>query len=169
MLLTLTRSATGSTLYGDLLELVQVVSLADFVLTRVLGKRYSAFFVGGTYGAIGMALLVLFGLITRAARIGRRAEPRAEQHRLLVVLCEIVIGLSIYGQIAQAFSLRHLDAAGGQLHQLVRHAHHRRRRRSCCCTSIAPVGYAAGGLLAIALALALIPTRDKPIVGSELA
>ena len=53
-----------------------------FVLTRALGKRYSAFFVSGTYGVIGMGLLVLFGLVSgrlcavdranAGARIARR-------------------------------------------------------------------------------------------------
>ena len=64
MLLTLTRSATGSTVFGDLLELVQVLSYSTmFVLTRGLGKRYSTFFVSGTYGTIGMGLL---GALRRA-------------------------------------------------------------------------------------------------------
>ena len=171
VLLTLTRSATGSTLYGDLLELVQVVSLAGmFVLTRVLGKRYSAFFVGGTYGAIGMALLVLFGLITGrlASAVALSLVPSSTTFWWF--FGEIVVGLSIYGQIAQAFSLRHLDAGtvsfissygtliiGGAGAIVLLHE------------TIAPSGYVAGVLLAIALALALIPTRGAPAVGSELA
>jgi drug/metabolite transporter (DMT)-like permease len=171
LLLTFTRSATGSTLFGDLLELVQVISLAVmFVLTRRLGKRYSALFVGGVYGTIGMALLVLYGLATGRLEpaIARSLVPSSTTAWWF--FGEIVIGLSIYGQIAQAFGLRYLDAGtvsfvtsygtlilGGIGAVLLLHE------------TIAPSGYVASGLLAIALALALMPSRRSPPVGSELA
>jgi drug/metabolite transporter (DMT)-like permease len=171
LLLTFTRSATGSSLFGDLLELVQVVSLAVmFVLTRRLGKRYSALFVGGVYGTAGMALLVLFGLAT--GRLGPSIAATLVPSSTMFVwfFGEIVIGLSIYGQIAQAYGLRHLDAGtvsfvtsygtlilGGIGAVVLLHE------------TIAPTGYLASGLLAIALALALTPARGKPAVGSELA
>jgi drug/metabolite transporter (DMT)-like permease len=171
LLLTITRSATGSTVSGDLLELVQVISLAVmFVLTRRLGKRYSPLFVGGVYGTVGMGLLVLFGLATD------RLEPSIAQTLVPSSTTfwwffgEIVIGLSIYGQIAQAFGLRYLDAGtvsfvtsygtlilGGIGAVVLLHE------------TIAPTGYLASGLLAIALALALMPSHGKKAVGSELA
>ena len=164
VLLTFTRSATGSSLFGDLLELVQVISLAVmFVLTRLLGKRYSALFVGGVYGAIGMFLLLLFGLATGrlGPAVARSLMPSSTMY--LWFYGEIVIGLSIYGQIAQAFCLRYLDAGtvsfvtaygtlilGGIGAVLLLHE------------TIAPSGFIASGLLAIALALALMPARGKP-------
>ena len=171
LLLTSTRSATGSTLFGDLLELVQVISLAVmFVLTRRLGKRYSALFVGGVYGTIGMGLLVLFGLATGrlGPSIAQSLVPSSTTFWWF--FGEIVIGLSIYGQIAQAFGLRYLDAGtvsfitsygtlilGGIGAVVLLHE------------TIAPSGYIASGLLPIALALALTPSRGHPAVGSELA
>jgi drug/metabolite transporter (DMT)-like permease len=159
VLLTLTRSATGSTIYGDLLELVQVTAYATMlVLTRALGTRFSAFFVSGTYGAIGMGLLVLFGLAT--GRLGPSIAQTLTPNPTVLwwFFGEIVIGLSIYGQFAQAFALRYLSAgttglissygtlvvgvigAVALLHE-----------------QIAPSGYAAGAMLALALALGLVP------------
>jgi drug/metabolite transporter (DMT)-like permease len=171
VLLTFTRSATGSTLFGDLLELVQVVSLGVmFVFTRKLGKRFSALFVGGVYGTVGMGLLLLFGLATGRLEpsIARSLVPSSTTFWWFFV--EIDIGLSIYGQIAQAFCLRYLDAAtvsfiasygslilGGIGAIVLLHE------------TIAPSGYIASGLLAIALALALMPSRGKHAIGSELA
>ncbi len=169
LLLTVTRSATGSSIFGDLLELVQVASYSMmFVLTRALGKRYSAFFVSGTYGVIGMGLLVAFGLAS--GRLG----PAIAQTLVPNVTTawwffgEIVIGLSIYGQFAQAFALRYLDAGKtslissygtlivGVIGAIV-----------LLHETIAPSGYIAGVMLAVALALALVPVRGKPAVGSE--
>ncbi|HEY5350647.1 MAG TPA: DMT family transporter, partial [Candidatus Lustribacter sp.] len=110
-LLTITRSASGSTVFGDLLELVQVVSFAlTFVLTRALGKRFSAFFVSGTYGTIGMAALLLFGLASGrlGPAIALTLVPDATTRWLF--FGEIVIALSIYAQTAQTFALRYLGA-----------------------------------------------------------
>ncbi len=171
VLLTVTRSATGSTAFGDLLELVQVVSFAlTFVLTRALGKRFSAFFVSGTYGAIGMGALVLFGLATGrlGGAIALTLVPDATT--LWLFFGEIVIGLSIYAQTAQTFALRYLGAGTssiiGSYGTLVVGVigaiallHER----------IAPSGYVAGVMLAVALALVLVPVRGKPAIGSELA
>jgi drug/metabolite transporter (DMT)-like permease len=164
VLLTATRSATGSTVYGDLLELVQVLSYSTmFVLTRALGKRFSAFFVSGTYGAVGMALLALFGLFSGrlGASIALTLVPNPST--LWWFFGEIVIGLSIYGQTAQAFALRYLPAGTtsivssygtlvvGVIGALV-----------LLNERIAASGGIAGVLLAIALALALVPVRGKP-------
>jgi drug/metabolite transporter (DMT)-like permease len=160
-LLTLTRSASGSTVFGDVLELGQVVSFASmFVLTRALGNRFSAFFVSGTYGAIGMALLALFGLATGrlGGSITHTLVPNAAT--LWWFFGEIVIGLSIYGQVAQAFALQHLPAGTTSILSaygtlivgvigavLLLHE------------TIAPIGYLAGLMLAVALALALVPVK----------
>jgi drug/metabolite transporter (DMT)-like permease len=164
VLLTVTRSATGSTVFGDLLELVQVLAYSTmFVLTRALGKRFSAFFVSGTYGTVGMALLALFGLLT--GRLGPAVTLTLVPNpsTLWWFFGEIVIGLSIYGQTAQAFALRYLPAGTtsivssygtlvvGVVGALV-----------LLGETIAPSGGIAGILLAVALALALVPVRSKP-------
>jgi drug/metabolite transporter (DMT)-like permease len=168
VLLTLTRSATGSTVFGDLLELVQVASYSTmFVLTRALGSRFSAFFVSGTYGTIGMGALVLFGLAT--GRLGPAIAQTLVPSSTIAwwFFGEIVIGLSIYGQFAQAFALSRLSAgttsiisaygtlAVGVVGAIV-----------LLHESIAPSGYIAGVLLAVALALALVPVRDGAATGS---
>jgi drug/metabolite transporter (DMT)-like permease len=164
VLLTLTRSATGSTMFGDALELVQVAAYATmFVLTRALGKRFSAFFVSGTYGAIGMALLASFGLVT--GRLGPSIALTLvhDPSTLWWFFGEIVVGLSLYGQTAQAFALRHLPAGTtslissygtlivGVIGALL-----------LLGETIAPSGALAGVMLAVALALALVPVRGKP-------
>jgi len=163
VLLTVTRSASGSTVFGDLLELVQVVSFAlTFVLTRALGKRYSAFFVSGTYGTIGMGLLVLFGLVT-----GRFGEAIAltlvpDAATKWWFFGEIVFGLSIYAQTAQAFALRYLGAGTtsiiGSYGTLVVGII---GAIALLGERIAPSGYVAAAMLAVALALALVPVRNK--------
>jgi drug/metabolite transporter (DMT)-like permease len=164
VLLTVTRSASGSTVFGDMLELVQVVSFSlTFVLTRALGKRYSAFFVSGTYGTIGMGLLVLFGLGTGrlGSAIALTLVPDAATKWWF--FGEIVFGLSIYAQTAQAYALRYLGAGTtsiigsyGTLAVGIVGA------IELLHESIAPSGYAAGVMLAVALALALVPVRNKP-------
>jgi drug/metabolite transporter (DMT)-like permease len=161
-LLTITRSASGSTVFGDLLELVQVVSYSiTFVLTRALGRRLPVFFVSGTYGTIGMAMLVLYGIATGGLgpAIALTLVPFGSA-TFWWFFGEIVIGLSIYGQTAQAFALRYLSAGTtaivssygtlvvGVIGAIV-----------LLHESIAPSGFIAGGLLAIALALALVPVR----------
>jgi len=163
VLLTLTRSASGSTVFGDVLELVQAASTAAmFVLTRALGKRLSAVFVSGTYGAIGMSILVLLGLAS--GRLGPSIAQTLVPNftTLWLFFGEIVIGLSIYGQIAQAFALRHLDAGTtsvissyGTLAVGVAGA------ILLLHESIAPTGFVAGVMLALALALALVPVREE--------
>jgi drug/metabolite transporter (DMT)-like permease len=168
LLLTVTRSATGSTIFGDLLELVQVASYSMmFVLTRALGKRYSAFFVSGTYGVIGMGLLVLFGLFTGRLipSVAQTLVPSATTAWWF--FGEIVIGLTIYGQFAQAFALRYLDAGKtslissygtlivGVIGAIV-----------LLHESIAPAGFIAGIMLAVGLALALVPVSGKPAIAS---
>ncbi len=81
-----------------------------------------------------------------------------------------MIGLSIYGQLAQAFALRYLSAGTTSIISaygtlvvgvigaiLLLHE------------TIAASGFIAGVMLAGALALALVPVRGKPAIGSELA
>lgn len=162
-LLTLTRSASGSTVFGDVLELVQVIGYASsLVLTRMLGQRYSAIFVTGTYGSIGMGMLVLAGAVTGRLpfAIGQTLVPSAAVTWWF--FGQMILGLTIYGQTAQAFALRYLDAGitsllgsyftlvFGILGSLF-----------LLHETIAPTGVLAGLLLALALALALVPTGSR--------
>ena len=164
VLLTATRSAAGSTIFGDLLELIQVVAYSTmFVLTRALGKRFSAFFVSGTYGTVGMGLLALFGAFSGRLGPSIALTLGPNPSTLWWFFGEIVIGLSIYGQTAQAFALRYLPAGTtslissyGTLAVGVAGA------VLLLGETIAPSGYFAGALLAISLALALVPVRSKP-------
>ncbi len=111
LLLTFTRSASGSSVTGDLLELVQVVAYSlMFVFTRGLGARYSAFFVSGAYGTIGMALLVIVGLAAGRVAVSAVQPFLSGPSTLWWFFGEIVVGLSIYGQTAQAYALRTLGA-----------------------------------------------------------
>jgi drug/metabolite transporter (DMT)-like permease len=163
VVLTATRSATGSSVFGDLLELVQVASYATmFVLTRALGKRFSAVFVSGTYGTIGMGALVLFGLATGRLEpaIAKTLIPSSTTEWWF--FGEIVIALSIYSQTAQAFALRYLPAGTTSLISsygtlivgvvgaiVLLHE------------EIAPSGYLAGAMLFVSLALALVPINAR--------
>jgi drug/metabolite transporter (DMT)-like permease len=164
VLLTVSRSAAGSTVFGDMLELVQVACYATmFVLTRALGSKFSAFFVSGTYGTVGMGLLALFGIATGRVGPAIALTLVPNPSTLWWFFGEIVIALSLYGQTAQAFALRYLPAGTTSL-------------ISSYGTlvvgvigavwllgeTIAPSGYFAGLLLAVALALALVPVRSKP-------
>jgi drug/metabolite transporter (DMT)-like permease len=160
-LLSFTHSASGSTTIGDFFEVVQMVFFSlMFVFTRGLGARYSPFFVSGTYGTIGMLLVVAFGLAV--GRVGASAiQPFASDGRTLWwFFGEIVIGLSIYGQTAQSYALRTLGAgitslisAYGTLIVGVIGAVILLGER------LSPAGWGAAALLALALALGLIPAR----------
>jgi drug/metabolite transporter (DMT)-like permease len=159
-LLTLTRSTTGSSLAGDLLELVQVLALGVmFVLTRTLGGRYTPIFITGVNCAIGMAALLAIG--TLLGRLDSVTQPLTRNASTLGwFFGEIVIGLSIYSQFAQAYALRTLDAATFSL--MISYATLVIGLIGSVWLlgeRIAPSGYAAGVLLAIALGLSLSPRR----------
>ena len=162
-LLSLTHSAGGSSVTGDVIELFQVGFFSlMFVFTRALGSRYSPLFVSGTYGAIAMLLIAVAGLAS--GRLGASAlQPFASgSDTLWWFFGEIVVGLSIYGQTAQAFALRTLGAgitsllsAYGTLIVGVIGAIVLLGER------LSPPGYVAAALLAIALALGLMPPQRR--------
>jgi drug/metabolite transporter (DMT)-like permease len=169
LLLSFSRSANGSTLIGDLFELVQVVAFsAMFVFTRGLGARYSPFFVSGTYGSIGMTALVLVGLVSGRLASSTVLPFATGPATLWWFFGEIVIGLSIYGQTAQAYALRTLGAGivsllssyGTLAFGLIGAVWLLDERLS------AP-GYVAAALLAAALALALVPAH-APVARGEV-
>jgi drug/metabolite transporter (DMT)-like permease len=161
-LLTLTHSTSGSSLKGDLLELVQVFALAImFVLTRTLGRRYSPIFITGANCAIGMTALLAIG--TLLGRIGSVTQPLTNDPSTLGwFFGEIVIGLSVYSQFAQAYALRTLDA--GTFSLMISYATLVVGLIGSVWLlgeQIAPTGYAAGLLLAIALGLSLSSGRAR--------
>jgi len=165
-LLTLTHSSSGSTLKGDLLELVQVVSLSVmFVFTRALGTRYSPIFVSGAYCAIGMMLLLAVGVVL--GRLGAVTQPLVRDWSTIGwFFGEIVIGLSIYGQFAQSAALRVLGAGTTSL--LASYgtvAFGIAGSIWLLGETIAPTGYIAGVLLAVALGLSLAPSRQPVRTG----
>jgi drug/metabolite transporter (DMT)-like permease len=159
-LLSLTRSASGSSIQGDLLELVQVLAFSlCFVFTRALGTRYSPFFITGAYGSIGMSILLAAGIIgghAAAAVLPFASGPAT----IGWFFGEIIIGLTIYGQTAQTYALRTLGAGitgllssyGTLFFGLVGSVLLLGER-------LAPAGYIAAAMLAVALGISLIPQR----------
>ena len=159
VLLSLTRSASGSTVKGDLFELIQVVCFSlMFVTTRGLGARYSPFFVSGAYGTVGMAALLVLGLATGSIASSAVRPFASGPATLWWFFGEIVVGLTIYAQTAQAYALRTLGAGitsllssyGTLIVGLIGAVWLLGERLS-------PPGYVAAAMLATALALALVP------------
>jgi drug/metabolite transporter (DMT)-like permease len=169
LLLSLTRSASGSSVLGDVFELIQVVAFsAMFVTTRGLGARYSPFFVSGTYGSIGMLILVLAGLLSGRLAPSVMLPFATGPATLWWFFGEMVIGLSIYAQTAQSYALRTLGAGitsllssyGTLIVGLIGAVWLLGERLS-------PAGYVAAAMLAAALALALIPRPAQAAVGVQ--
>ncbi len=108
-LLASTRSATGSSLGGDVLCMVQLVGIAfAVVITRSLALRYNALFLTGTFGALGMAGIATIGIAAGGAHaiVQTWRDPETAGW----FFGEIVLGLSIYAQFAQSYALRVLPA-----------------------------------------------------------
>lgn len=160
MLLTFTRSATGSTIGGDALIATMVTCLAiQTILARELVRRYDPFFVTGCYGVLGTTILVATGFI--AGRGQAILWPLApDPATIWWFFGEIVLGLSIVAQVAWSWALPRLGptltsliglygsvlvGVAGAL--IVLHE------------TIAPIGYVAAALLVVALGLAVIPAR----------
>jgi drug/metabolite transporter (DMT)-like permease len=164
ILLASTRSATGSGLAGDLLLMVQITGIAlSIVLTRSFGRRYNAFFLTGCYGAIGMAALAIAGFVGGGA--STIVQTWRDPATAWWFFGEIVLGLSIYGQVAQSYALRALGAGttavlaayGSLIVGLI-------GALTILHERIAPAGYVATALVAVSLGLALVPVRGAPDV-----
>ena len=163
ILLASTRSASGSSPLGDLCMLAQILGITGtFVITRSLGRRYNALFLSGLYGAIGMLGILVIGVLGGGA--GGIVRALEDPVTALMFFGEIVIGLSVYSQVAQSYALRALAAATasvvasygslvvGVVGALV-FLHER----------ISLPGIVAGAMIAIALALALVPTSARRV------
>jgi drug/metabolite transporter (DMT)-like permease len=161
--LSFTHSASGSSVKGDLFEIGQMVFFSlMFVFTRGLGARYSPFFVSGAYGTVGMLVLVLAGLAGGVLGHATLQPFASGPSTLWWFFGEIVIGLSIYGQVAQAYALRTLGAgitslisAYGTLIFGVIGA------VTLLGERLSPMGYLAAAMLAVALALGLAPAGER--------
>lgn len=164
-LLATTHSATGSSLVGDLYMLVQVVGLCGtFVITRSLGRRYNALFVTGIFGAVGMLGIVVVGALGGGA--AGMLQVASDPASAAWFFGEIVIGLSVYSQLAQTWALRSLTAVttsvlasyGALIVGTV-------GALTILGERISVTGIVAGGLIALALGLALVPTPASSRAG----
>ena len=169
ILLTSTRSASGSSPHGDLLH-----ARADFrhhrhlrdhaqpraTLQRALPER--------PYGAIGMLGILVIGVL--GGGVAGVVRALQDPPTALMFFGEIVIGLSVYSQVAQSYALRALAAGTTSvlgsygtlvvgLVGAVALLHER----------IAPTESSPALMLAVALALALVPVRRRPAAVSDPA
>jgi drug/metabolite transporter (DMT)-like permease len=163
ILLASTRSATGSSPLGDLFMLVQIVGITGtFIITRSLGRRHNALFLSGMYGAIGMLGILAIGVLGGGS--GGVMRALQDPPTALMFFGEIVFGLSVYSQVAQSYALRALAAGTtsvlasygslvvGVVSSLIL-LHER----------VTLPGIVAGAMIALALALALVPTRKAGV------
>jgi len=163
--LTLSRSTSGSSPYGDGMILVMVAGWGVMTIAmRVLNRTYSPLFVAAVMGTLGSTILV--GLSALTHRLGETQLP-LRYHDLRTVLAfdlELVVLLSVVGQMLQSVALRILGVGlvslitgyGSIFFGLIGSFVILREELSLW-------GIVAGTLLLIALALALIePRRGLP-------
>jgi drug/metabolite transporter (DMT)-like permease len=110
--LTLSKASGGATPKGDLLVAAFIFSWALLTLgVRKLNRTYPPLFVVGVFGAVGSALLALLGV-----PLGRLDEILVPLRHfdLRTVVCfdvEMVLLLSLGGQLLQGIALRTLNVA----------------------------------------------------------
>jgi len=112
MTLALSKSASGSTLAGDAMIGAFILMWAFLTLgIRKLDATYPALFVVGVFGSVGSLLLVGMG-----AALGRiEAVMIPLQHfdpgTIICFDVELVVLLSVVGQLLQGVALRSLNVA----------------------------------------------------------
>ncbi|GAC1405123.1 MAG: hypothetical protein NVSMB64_09440 [Candidatus Velthaea sp.] len=162
VVLTVTKSSTGSHWSGDAIMLVFIVSYPFFtIFLRLIHaeQRYHAFFVTGVFGSSGSALLLGAGLV-----LGRGAaviQPlNGAPDNLVWFFGVIILGLTILTQILQTYALQTLGAGTfsviasyGSLIFGMAGAYIVLGER------LTATGVLAGTLLAIALGLAVMPAK----------
>ena len=168
-ILTFSRSASGSTPLGDSMVLVMVSGWGVMALAlRVLNRTYPALFVAGIMGAIGSLILVALGAANHRLDEGLLPLRYYDLKTILAFDLELVVLLSIVGQVLQSLSIRILGVIpvaaitgyGSIFFGLIGsfvilHEH------------MSGWGLLAGTLLLIALALALAPIGSRtPIEAS---
>jgi drug/metabolite transporter (DMT)-like permease len=112
MILTLSKSASGSTLVGDAMTSAFVLTWALLTLgTRKLSTTYPALFVVGVFGSVGSLLLVGMGAVL--GRIDAVVIPlnHFDPGTVIWFDVEIVLLLSLIGQLLQGVALRSLNVA----------------------------------------------------------
>jgi drug/metabolite transporter (DMT)-like permease len=110
--LTLSKTGGGATTTGDLLVGAFILSWALLTLgVRKLNRTYPPLFVVGVFGTLGSALLALLGV--PLGRLDAVLVP-LRHFDLRTVLCfdvEMVLLLSLGGQLLQGLALRTLNVA----------------------------------------------------------
>jgi len=158
-LLTLSRSASGSTPTGDAMMFVQVVMWGVMVLAiRILTRTYPPLFAAGVMGALGSLILVVCGVASGRLDEGLLPLRHLDARTIIAFDLELVILLSIVGQICQSIALRILTitptstviAYGSIFFGLMGSFFVVNERLN-------PLEALAGLLLVVALALALVP------------
>jgi drug/metabolite transporter (DMT)-like permease len=170
IVLTATRSGSGSSLHGDACILVMVICFSAIsVVLRVLGreKSYDPIFVAGLYCSLGMSLLLAAGLaLGRGAAIVQPLVPNAT---VIVWFFGIMIGgLTLFSQTAQTFALRTLGATvvsivaayGSLIFGLI-------GAYVVLGESLTPTGMFAALILASALFLGVVPLPEPKAVASS--
>lgn len=112
LMLTLSKSGAGSSLAGDAMIGAFILSWAFLTLgIRKLDTTYPALFVVGVFGAIGCLLLVGMGLI--GGRIDAIVIPLKHFDAATIIWfdVELVLLLSVFGQLLQGVALRTLNVA----------------------------------------------------------
>ncbi|HEY1729416.1 MAG TPA: DMT family transporter [Candidatus Baltobacteraceae bacterium] len=105
--LTFSRSASGSTPAGDAMILVMVFSWGVMALAlRVLNRTYPALFVAGIMGALGSLILVAIGAANHRLDEGILPLRYYDLKTILAFDLELVVLLSIAGQVLQSLSIR---------------------------------------------------------------
>jgi drug/metabolite transporter (DMT)-like permease len=112
VVLSLSRSSGGSSWYGDAL-------IGGFILTwailtlgiRRLDANYPALFVVGVFGTIGALMLVLIGFVTGRATTILIPLQHFDVRTIVWFDLELVLFLSLGGQLLQAAALRSLPVA----------------------------------------------------------
>jgi drug/metabolite transporter (DMT)-like permease len=105
--LTFSRSASGSTPLGDAMILVMVFSWGVMALTlRVLNRKYPALFVAGIMGAVGSLILVSIGAANHRLDEGALPLHYYDIKTIVAFDLELVVLLSIVGQMFQSVSIR---------------------------------------------------------------
>jgi len=157
--LTFARSTSGATPLGDALILIMVFSWGVMALClRVLNRSYPPLFVAGIMGALGSLMLVGAGATEHRLDAGVLPLQYHDLKTILAFDLELVVLLSIAGQVLQSVAIRILGVVPvaaitaygsiffGMVGSLgILHEHLNGR------------GLLAGALLLIALALALLP------------
>ncbi len=161
--LTFSRAASGSTPLGDAMILVMVFSWGVMALAlRVLNRRYPALFIAGIMGALGSLMLVGLGAVNHRLDEGLLPLRYYDLKTILAFDLELVVLLSVAGQILQSLSIRILGVIPvaaitgygsiffGLLGSFV-----------ILHEQMSAWGLLAGALLSVALALALAPIGSR--------